>query len=216
MLLLLSDALPRVKGYPKKVCLAGDKLFSEPPLDSGHPGWLSGCAGGPRWFAEEIAPGPRLAMIPAQRGILSVRKTGTRGRAFPPPPATPTSRRERQDGLCPRTVRGRESVYEDSPFKTGLPADESRSHIRVQSQFLHAFEAVPFPHGHLTVNQNVIGVMDNSVHDGLGNRTAVRRLGADASVPLACVVLRTENHRPVMAASLDQLQQVVPPASKSG
>ena len=89
MSLLLSDALPRVKGYPKKVCLAGDKLFSEPPLDSGHPGWLSGYAGGPRWFVKGTAPGPRLAMIPARNGILSVRKTGTRGAGVPPAPCDP-------------------------------------------------------------------------------------------------------------------------------
>ena len=89
MSLLLSDALPRVKGYPKKVCLAGDKLFSEPPLDSGHPGWLSGYAGGPRWFVRGTAPGPRLAMIPARNGILSVRKTGTRGAGVPPAPCDP-------------------------------------------------------------------------------------------------------------------------------
>ena len=94
-------------------------------------------------------------------------------------------------------------------MRTSAFVDGGSSHIRVPRQFLDAFEAVPFPHGHLTVNQNVIGVVDNPVHNGLGNCTAVRRLGTDASVPLARVVLRTENHRPVMAASLDQLQQVV-------
>ena len=59
-------------------------------------------------------------------------------------------------------------------MRTSAFVDGGSSHIRVLYQFLDAFEAVPFPHGHLTINQNVIGVVDNPVHSAANGRNQKR------------------------------------------
>ena len=40
----------------------------------------------------------------------------------------------------------------------------------------HASQAMAFPHGDLAINQNLIGIVDDAVHNSLRNRTSVIRV----------------------------------------
>ena len=51
--------------------------------------------------------------------------------------------------------------------------------------------------------------MDDAVHNSLGNGTAVIRVGINALIPFIRVVLGTEDGRILVAAHLNNLQQVV-------
>lgn len=70
------------------------------------------------------------------------------------------------------------------------------------------FQAIALPHGDTALNQDLIGVMDDAVHDRLGNRAARVRIGSNACIPALRLVLGAEDHR-ALAAGLHDFQQVV-------
>ena len=63
-----------------------------------------------------------------------------------------------------------------------------------------------FPHRDLAINQNLIGIVDDAVHNSLRNRASVVRVRINALVPFIRVVLGTEDGRPPVAAHLNNLQ----------
>lgn len=42
---------------------------------------------------------------------------------------------------------------------------------------LHVSQAVPFSHGDLAINQDLVGIVDDTVHNRFGNGAAVTRVG---------------------------------------
>ena len=52
-------------------------------------------------------------------------------------------------------------------------------------------------HGDFPLNQDIIGIMDDAVHDRLGDRALVLRGGIEPFIPLGRVVLSAEDRRAV-------------------
>ena len=69
-------------------------------------------------------------------------------------------------------------------------------------------QAITFPHGDAAFNQDLIGVVDDAVHDCLGNGAAGVRIGINACIPALRLVLGAENHG-ALAAGLHDFQQVI-------
>lgn len=65
------------------------------------------------------------------------------------------------------------------------------------------------PHGDTAINQDVVSVVDDSVHDGLGDGAAVIRIGIDAFIPFPSIVLGAEDHGTAAAPALHDFQQVI-------
>lgn len=65
--------------------------------------------------------------------------------------------------------------------------------VRVISA-LPVSQAVSFPHGDLSVNQYLVGIVDDPVQDGLGNGTALLGIGVEPLVPITRLVLGAEDH----------------------
>lgn len=69
-------------------------------------------------------------------------------------------------------------------------------------------QAVAFAHGDAALNQNFIGVVDDAVHDCLGNGAAGIGIGVNAGIPALGLVLGAEDHG-TLAAGFCDFQQVV-------
>jgi hypothetical protein len=65
---------------------------------------------------------------------------------------------------------------------------------------------MPFPHGLLSINENLVRIMYNPVHNRLGHRAVIVRIRIDSLVPAVRLKLCAENRCPVMCPSLDNLK----------
>ena len=65
------------------------------------------------------------------------------------------------------------------------------------------------PHGNLTINQDVIGIVDNVVHNSLGNGAGLFETGVHTLISFAGVILGAEDGGVVGVAGLHKLQQIV-------
>ena len=65
--------------------------------------------------------------------------------------------------------------------------------FRVMS-FLPVSQTMALPHGDLSVNQDFVGVMDNSVQNGLCNSAAFLKIRMQPLVPVSRLVLGAEDH----------------------
>ena len=52
---------------------------------------------------------------------------------------------------------------------------------------------MPPSHGDIAVHRNLIGVVDDPVHDGVRNRIPLFRIRRDPDIPFVRIVLRTED-----------------------
>lgn len=66
---------------------------------------------------------------------------------------------------------------------------------------LQVSQAVPFPHGDLAIIQDLVGIVDDTVHNRLGNGAAVIRVGINALIPFFRIVLGRRWLRPGRCAS---------------
>lgn len=67
---------------------------------------------------------------------------------------------------------------------------------------------MPLSYRKCTVNHHIIGVVDDSVNNGIRDRTVIVRIGIDAFILALGMVLCTENHRPINT-HFDDLQQII-------
>lgn len=67
-------------------------------------------------------------------------------------------------------------------------------------------QAITFPHGDTAFNQDLVCVVDDAVHDCLGNGAAGIGIGINACIPALRLVLGAENHG-ALAAGLHDFQQ---------
>ena len=74
---------------------------------------------------------------------------------------------------------------------------------------LHSSQAVSFPHGDLAINQDLVGIVNDTVHNSLGNGAAVIRVRINALVLFFRIVLGAEDGYAPVAAHLNNLQQAV-------
>ena len=68
---------------------------------------------------------------------------------------------------------------------------------------------MPFSHGDLAINQDLVGIVDDTVHNRFGNGAAVIRVGINTLIPFFRIVLGAEDGRALVAAHLNNLQQIV-------
>ena len=54
------------------------------------------------------------------------------------------------------------------PKTASIRCRECLSRLRVLRKFLHAPESVPLTHGDFALNQEIVGIMDDTVHNGIG------------------------------------------------
>lgn len=73
---------------------------------------------------------------------------------------------------------------------------------------LGRFQTVAFPHGDVALNQDLIGVVDDTVHDCLGYRTSGVGIGVNTGIPALRLVLGAEDHGS-LATCLHNLQQII-------
>ena len=69
-------------------------------------------------------------------------------------------------------------------------------------------QAMALAHGDAAANGDGIGVVDNPVHNGIGNGAVLVGVGVNAFIPAVCVVLGTKDRRAVLGPGLNDLQQV--------
>ena len=53
---------------------------------------------------------------------------------------------------------------------------------------------MPFPHGDLSINQDLIGIVENPIQDRLGNGAALIRIWMEPFIPVPRLVLCAEDH----------------------
>ena len=63
-------------------------------------------------------------------------------------------------------------------------------------------------HGDAAANGNGVGVVDNPVHDGVGNGAVLVGVGINAFIPAVRIVLGAEDRRAVLGSGLNDLQEV--------
>lgn len=69
-------------------------------------------------------------------------------------------------------------------------------HLDIRStRFLHSLQTFALPHGNTAIYHNVIRIVDNAVHNCLGDGTIRFRIGINTRIPAIRFVLRAENHR---------------------
>ena len=56
--------------------------------------------------------------------------------------------------------------------------------IVISDTGLSASQAMPFPHGDLSINQDLIGIVENPVQDRLGNGAALIRIWMEPFIPV--------------------------------
>ena len=66
--------------------------------------------------------------------------------------------------------------------------------LRARHNGICVSQSMAFPHRNSSTDHDVVGIMDDSIHNGLGDRTVTARIGVDALVPPVCLILRTEDH----------------------
>lgn len=74
-------------------------------------------------------------------------------------------------------------------------------------------ETVALSHRDLSVNEYVIGIVDDTVHNGLGDGASLLGDGIDSLIPFAGVILGAENSSTVGAAGLHKFQKVETPGA---
>ena len=88
-----------------------------------------------------------------------------------------------------------------------------RNHNRLWSVIsdtgLSASQAMPFPHGDLSINQDLIGIVENPVQDRLGNGAALIRIWMEPFIPVPRLVLCAEDHGSLIAPGLNYFQQTI-------
>ena len=68
---------------------------------------------------------------------------------------------------------------------------------------------MPLPHRGVSVNEDLVSVMNNPVHNRLGDRTVILRIRVNSIVPAFCFKLSTEDSRPMLRPRFDDLKQIV-------
>ena len=68
---------------------------------------------------------------------------------------------------------------------------------------------MPLPHRCISVNEYLVSVMNNTVHNRLGNRAVILRIRVNPLVPAFCLKLSTEDRRPMLCPRFDDLEQIV-------
>ena len=68
-----------------------------------------------------------------------------------------------------------------------------------------------FTHGFATFDQDVVGIVDDPVHDRFRDRAAFSQFRIDTGIPFLVVVLSTEDHRSLRAvySGLNDLKKIV-------
>lgn len=61
---------------------------------------------------------------------------------------------------------------------------------------------MPLPHRGIAVNEYLVSVMNNPVHNRLGDRTVILRIGVNPLVPAFSLKLSAEDSRPMLLSSL--------------
>ena len=67
---------------------------------------------------------------------------------------------------------------------------------------------MPLPHRGITVNEYLVSVMNNPVHDRLRDRTVILRIGVNPLVPAFSPKLSTENSRSMLRPRFDDLNRL--------
>lgn len=81
--------------------------------------------------------------------------------------------------------------------------------IVISDTGLSASQAMPFPHGDLSINQDLIGIVENPVQDRLGNGAALIRIWMEPFIPVPRLVLCAEDHGSLIAPGLNYFQQTI-------
>ena len=68
---------------------------------------------------------------------------------------------------------------------------------------------MPLPHRGITVNEYLVSVMNNPVHNRLRDRTVILRIWVNSLVPAFCLKLSTEDSRPMLCSRFNNLKQIV-------
>ena len=68
---------------------------------------------------------------------------------------------------------------------------------------------MPLPHRGITVNEYLVSVMNNPVHNRLRDRTVILRIRVHSLVPAFGLKLSTEDSRPMLCPCFDDLKQIV-------
>ena len=63
-------------------------------------------------------------------------------------------------------------------------------------------------HGDAAANGDGVGIVDDPVHDSIGNGTVLVGVGVNAFIPAVRIVLSAEYRRAVLGSGLNDLQQV--------
>ena len=72
-----------------------------------------------------------------------------------------------------------------------------------------SLEAVPFPHRNFATNPDVIGIVNDAIHDGFRYRAVIIRIGIDAFIPAFHLVLCAEDNGTFLTAGFDNLKQII-------
>lgn len=81
--------------------------------------------------------------------------------------------------------------------------------IVISDTGLSTSQAMPFPHGDLSINQDLIGIVENPVQDRLGNGAALIRIWMEPFIPVPRLVLCAEDHGSLIAPGLNYFQQTI-------
>ena len=68
---------------------------------------------------------------------------------------------------------------------------------------------MPLPHRCISVNEYLVSVMNNPVHDRLGDRTVILRIWVNSLVPAFSLKLSAEDSRPMLCSRFNDLKQIV-------
>ena len=60
-------------------------------------------------------------------------------------------------------------------------------------------------HGDTAANRDGVGLVDDSVHDGVGNRAVLVGIGVNAFIPAVRIILGAEDRRSVLSSGLNYM-----------
>lgn len=105
--------------------------------------------------------------------------------------------------------RARKKAYELIKRDAGIDVSSIWRVIVISDTGLSASQAMPFPHGDLSINQDLIGIVENPVQDRLGNGAALIRIWMEPFIPVPRLVLCAEDHGSLIAPGLNYFQQTI-------
>ena len=75
--------------------------------------------------------------------------------------------------------------------------------------FGRSLEAAPFPHRNFATNPDVIGIVNDAIHDCFRYRAVIIRIGIDAFIPTFHLVLCAEDNGTFLTVGFDNLKQII-------